>query len=229
MPTRENPRYEAFAPARARGMLLIDAYESAGFVRHRGRPSRLAVRPEVAERIAELRARQSDMEDVSLVGLLASLRRIIKAGEGSDNPVLVNAARLAILDASRLLLELAKAQDEENVWISNAYKSFEAGQHGDEPPEGRAPRPAQAAPAPPKTLAKAPQPTPARAPAAAPTAPLQRPAIAPGAPAHLLGSAARSPLTLPGLGGAAKPAGPRLNGAGPGRSPPPHAPSAPPR
>ena len=81
MPTLRNPRYEAFAQARAKGALLIDAYESAGFVRHRGHPSRLAWKPEVAERIAELRALQTDMQDVSLLGLLASLRKIIKARE----------------------------------------------------------------------------------------------------------------------------------------------------
>lgn len=78
---------------------MIDAYESAGFVRYRGHPSRLVLKDEVAERIAELRTLQTDMEDVSPMGLLASLRRIIKAGEASENPTLVNAARLAILDA----------------------------------------------------------------------------------------------------------------------------------
>ena len=42
MPALQNPRYEAFARARAKGALLIDAYESAGFVRHRGLASGLA-------------------------------------------------------------------------------------------------------------------------------------------------------------------------------------------
>lgn len=70
---------------------MIDAYESAGFVRYRGHPSRLVLKDEVAERIAELRTLQTDMEDVSPMGLLASLRRIIKAGEASENPTLVNA------------------------------------------------------------------------------------------------------------------------------------------
>ena len=52
MPTFENPRYEAFAQARARGALLIDANDSGGFARDRGHPSRLARKPERAERIA---------------------------------------------------------------------------------------------------------------------------------------------------------------------------------
>ena len=48
MPALRDPRHEAFAQARAKGALLIDAYESAGFVRHRGHPSRLALKREVA-------------------------------------------------------------------------------------------------------------------------------------------------------------------------------------
>ena len=41
---------------------------------------------------------------MSPVGLLASLRRIIKAGESSENPTPVNAARLAMVYGSRLPL-----------------------------------------------------------------------------------------------------------------------------
>ena len=211
MPTLEIPRYEAFAQARAKGALLIDAYESAGFVRHRGHPSRLAWKPEVAERIAELRALQTDMEDVTPMGLLASLRRIIKAGENSENPTLVNAARLAILDAARLRAELTKTRSDEQYWIKKDFKDFGTADLGDEPPEGR--------PQPPQKASQAP----AQAPADSPSAPRQRPNIAPQAAGRLLASAARSPLGLPGL-----PA-PALSGPGQGRSPPPHALSAGPR
>jgi hypothetical protein len=159
MPTLENPRYEAFAQARARGVLLIDAYEAAGFVRHRGHPSRLALKDEVAERIAELRVLQSEMEAVSPVGLLASLRRIIKAGESSENPTLVNAARLAILDASRLQAGLASHYAHERKHLDYVFKDLEAKGLADAAPaaaaEAAAPRllppasmPAAAPPAP---------------------------------------------------------------------------------
>jgi hypothetical protein len=178
MPTLRDPRHEAFAQARARGALLIDAYESAGFVRHRGHPSRLALKDNVAERIAELRALQTDVEDTSPLGLLASLRRIIKAGEGSENPTLVNAARLAIVDASRLQAELARQQAVEQV-----FNDFAANGGGDAAPERAAERPSP----------------PREAPAAAPPAPRGLPAIAPRAPHNLLASAATSPLALPGV------------------------------
>ena len=191
MPTLPTPRSAAFAQARAKGALLIDAYETAGFVRHRGRPSRLAVRPEVAERIAELRASQNSAEDTSLVGLLASLSRIIKAGESSENPTLVNAARLAILDASRLRAQIAEGLAAEDWKIGKDYKDMVAGKLDDEPPEGMADAQVAAT-----TATQA-------LPAGSPSAPPQRPSGSPGAPSGLPAGAPRAPRPLPRLSGAA--------------------------
>jgi hypothetical protein len=42
MPTLDNPRYEFFAQARAKGARLDDAYEDAGCVLNKGHPSRPA-------------------------------------------------------------------------------------------------------------------------------------------------------------------------------------------
>ena len=183
MSTLQNPRYEAFAQARAKGALLIDAYESAGFVRHRGHPSRLALKRDVAERIAELRASQTDIEDTSPLGLLASLRRIIKAGESSENPALVNAARLAIVDASRIQAELARQQAADRSTIDKDFKEFVANETTEAAPERAAERPS-----PPRGL-----------PVSAPPAPRGLPESAPRAPLKLLASAATSPLALPGV------------------------------
>jgi hypothetical protein len=162
-------------------MLLIDAYEAAGFVRHRGHPSRLALKDEVAERIAELRATQTEMEDTSLMGLLASLRRIIKVGESSENPALLNAARLAIVDASRIQAELARQQANERMHISNEFRALAESEAA-----RAAPRPAAERPSPPR-----------EAPVVLPSAPRRLPESAPRAPRDLLASAAASPLTLP--------------------------------
>jgi hypothetical protein len=166
-------------------MLLIDAYEAAGFVRHRGHPSRLALKDEVAERIAELRAAQTEMEDTSPLGLLASLRRIIKVGENSENPALVNAARLAIVDASRIQAELAHKQANERWHISNEFEALARSEAAPAAP-APAPEPAAQRPSPPR-----------QAPAAAPPAPRRLPASAQRAPRDLLASAAASPLALP--------------------------------
>jgi hypothetical protein len=191
MPALHDPRHEAFAQARARGALLIDAYESAGFVRHRGHPSRLALKPDVAERIAELRFMQSDLDDVSPAGLLASVRQIIKAGENSENPALVNAARLAIVDASRIQAELASRQAHEREHLDRVFNDLRAREAAETAAE-----PAAARPSPPR-----------EAPASAPPAPHGLPASAPRAPLKLLASATASPLALPGpaLGSASLP------------------------
>ncbi len=182
MPALLDPHHECFAQARARGMLLIDAYETAGFVRHRGHPSRLACKAEVAERIAELRRLQIHIEATSLQGLLASLRRIIMAGERSDNPTLVNAARLAIVDAARLRDELNRQQALERTQIDSVFNSLKK-----ESGQAAIPEPAAQRPSPPQG-----------APAAAPPAPRRLPEIAPRAPVRLLASAAASPLALRG-------------------------------
>ena len=177
MPALQDRRHEAFAQARAKGALLIDAYESAGFVRHRGHPSRLALKDRVAERIAELRASQTDVEDTSPLGLLASLRRIIKAGEGSENPTLVNAARLAIVDASRLRAELARQQADEQRQLDKDFKDFAS-----QAVAIVAPEPATERPSPPRQ---------------APASARQRPADSPESPRALPRTSSPAPRHLP--------------------------------
>jgi hypothetical protein len=212
MPALRDPRHEAFAQARAKGALLIDAYESAGFVRHRGHPSRLALKAEVADRIAELRASQTEAEDVSLAGLLASLRRIIKAGESSEIPALVNAARLAIVDASRIQAELAShhAHERKHIdWVINDLAKQEAAT--------AAPEPAAERPPPPREAPLSAPLAPIGLPAAAPSAPRGLPASAPRAPHNLLASAATTPLALGVRPGPAYRINGRLRGARPAR------------
>src|ERR1700723_974122 len=82
MPTLDNSRYEFFAQARAKGARLDDAYEDAGFVLNKGHSSRLARRPEVAARIAELRVQRNEADDISPQKVIATLLRLAKAGEG---------------------------------------------------------------------------------------------------------------------------------------------------
>jgi hypothetical protein len=134
MPTLDNPRYEAFAQARAKGALLNDAYESAGFVPHRGHPSRLAYRAEVSERIAELRAAQSLAQDNTPIALLSALTRIIKAGEGAEGPAVVREARLAIVDAVRLRKELEPALAHDRAKIRSDFSRFAEAQIRDTDP-----------------------------------------------------------------------------------------------
>jgi hypothetical protein len=72
MPKLDNRRHEWFAYLRAHGARLEEAYERAGYAPDRGHACRLASRPEVAERITELR---SDFADV----VTADRPRVIEA------------------------------------------------------------------------------------------------------------------------------------------------------
>jgi len=124
MPTLTNTRYESFAQARARRARLDDAYEDAGFVLNKGHPSRLARRPEIAQRIAELRVQCNEAEDISPQKVIATLLRMAKAGEASENASLLKEARLALLDASRLHGAMADARRIDQADIADEYGSL---------------------------------------------------------------------------------------------------------
>lgn len=54
MPALANPKHEAFARNLAKGMDATDAYEAAGFKRHRGNASALRAKQNIASRVREL-------------------------------------------------------------------------------------------------------------------------------------------------------------------------------
>ena len=109
MPALTNARHEAFAQHRARGALLDEAFERAGFVLAKGHSCRLARQPEVAERIAEIRAAIPEAEDVTPQALMASLMRIVAAGIDSDVPAVLKEARLALVDVAKIQASLSDA------------------------------------------------------------------------------------------------------------------------
>jgi|SRR3990167_10174140 len=61
MPLLKNARHEEFCQQVVKGKSLVDAYESAGYVRHDGNSSALAARAEVAARIAEIRGEGANL------------------------------------------------------------------------------------------------------------------------------------------------------------------------
>jgi phage terminase small subunit len=107
MPILQNARHEAFAQARAAGARLDDAYEDAGFAYGRGHSSRLAATPEVAERIAELRAARAAETDASEQAVIAALLRIAKAG--------LREVRLTLIEAQKLYSQQAQARAFERI------------------------------------------------------------------------------------------------------------------
>ncbi len=102
MPLLQHPRYEAFAQARAKGASPDDAYEDAGFAPGNGHASRLSRLPEVAERIAELRALQAELDGARTQAVIAALLRVAKASEMAANPAALKEIRLTLLEVNRL-------------------------------------------------------------------------------------------------------------------------------
>ena len=113
MPRLEHHRHEHFAQARARGALLEDACEDAGFVPGRGHATRLAAREDVAERISELRLLRAKDQAIDLEMtanlLLASTQNLIR----SEDHRLVREARANLVEGVRLRSLFARQRAED--------------------------------------------------------------------------------------------------------------------
>jgi hypothetical protein len=121
MPTLQNAQYEAFALARAKGARLDDAYEDAGFAPGNGHASRIALRAEVAERIAELRREQAEAEDASPQATIAALVRMAKANEALKSVEGTKEARLNLIEAHRLMADLASRRANERIDMRHLF------------------------------------------------------------------------------------------------------------
>ncbi len=110
MPTLPNLRHEAFAQARARGASLVNAYEDAGFTPDRSHACRLAKDPNVAERLAELRAEQIEFDDARPLAVIAALLRVAKAAEAEATPAAHKEVRMTLLEVDRLRGEMLRSR-----------------------------------------------------------------------------------------------------------------------
>ncbi len=111
MPSLPNPRQEAFARARAKGVLLDDAYEMAGFTPGNRHGARLAREPEVADRIAELIATSTDEKPPNIDTVIAAMMRLAEAAPASTNPAAINQALVVLMQARTLIAEGQKARE----------------------------------------------------------------------------------------------------------------------
>jgi hypothetical protein len=123
MPALDNPQYEAFAVARARGAFLEDAYEDAGYTAHNGHASRIANRLEVRERISELRREQAKAEESSPRAVIEALVRMARASESLNTAAGAKEARANLLEALRLAREMSdtRRHDRESLKGSAGY------------------------------------------------------------------------------------------------------------
>jgi hypothetical protein len=102
VPALENSRHEAFCQARAKGFSREDAYEEAGFSPGNCHAHRLMARPEVCERIDELRGEQADISAAGTRAVLAALVKMAQALGEQVTPQSAKAAHDLLMEARRL-------------------------------------------------------------------------------------------------------------------------------
>jgi hypothetical protein len=117
MPKLDNRRHEWFAYLRAHGARLEEAYERAGYAPDRGHACRLASRPEVAERITELRSDFADVVTADRPRVIEALMSIGHSCTALGTPPALKEARFAFLEAARLQQSIAEdlARDRELI------------------------------------------------------------------------------------------------------------------
>ena len=119
MPLLQNPRHERFALGITEGLSQGDAYLKAGFKTKltgknlRGEASKLANRPDVTARIAELREIQVHSTGVTVDSLVEELEELRRLAVAVKNPA---AGVGAVLGKAKLLgLIVDKAEIEGNL------------------------------------------------------------------------------------------------------------------
>ena len=121
MPALDNARHEAFAQARAKGARVEEAYEDAGFAPGNDHGARLACRDEVAERVAELRAQQTEIAESATHAVIAALLRVAKAGEAATTPAAIKEARLTFLAINQLRAAMDLDRDKARRGIARGH------------------------------------------------------------------------------------------------------------
>ncbi len=125
MPILPNSRQEAFARARAKGARLEDAYEDAGYTPSRFNASHLAARPEIADRIAELRAERDatkpkTLDHDTVISLL--MDTYMDKRESNDPRVLIE-SRITLFEALRLQKEKELEREAEREKLCAALEN----------------------------------------------------------------------------------------------------------
>jgi hypothetical protein len=112
LPQLSDPRHEAFAQARARGANKSTAYALAGYAPNRSNGSKLAAKPAVGARVAELEEQREQASEACLRDTVIGLMAEVHLGEAMKSAAGLREARLARLEANRLwgLLQREEAQ-----------------------------------------------------------------------------------------------------------------------
>jgi len=108
LPPLTDPRHEAFAVARARGANRTAAYVEAGFAPHRSGASKLAKKPKMTSRIAELDREGAMIRQASVKETIVHLIGLAEACATLKSAAGLKEARVARLEANRLFDRLER-------------------------------------------------------------------------------------------------------------------------
>jgi hypothetical protein len=96
----KNKKYEAYAQGRAKGLGVDESYAKAGYSPDHGSAGKVARRPDVVARVAELRER--DPDNTHPDAIIARLLRVADACCDLNSAAALKEARLSLMEAYRL-------------------------------------------------------------------------------------------------------------------------------
>ncbi len=117
MPTLPDPRAEAFAQSRARGALLEDAYDLAGFAGGQGHASRFSRRPKVAARVREL-VEAGRRQPITGQDIAFELQRMVQNFDDFDTPQRMRETRETLMELRRMQVELEQQRGYERAMVA---------------------------------------------------------------------------------------------------------------
>ncbi len=100
---------------------MEEAYEDARFAPRNDHGARLACREDVAQRVAELRAQQTEIAESATHAVIAALLRVAKAGEAATTPAAVKEVRLSLLSINQLRVAMDLDRDKARRGIARGF------------------------------------------------------------------------------------------------------------
>lgn len=110
MPVLKNTRHERFAQEISKGKTLDEAYTLAGFKPNKGNPSTLSKRPEIAQRLKELKERAAEKAEITVARVLTELGKL--GFSNISDYVTIGADGLPFVDMSKATLDQMAAVQE---------------------------------------------------------------------------------------------------------------------
>ena len=112
-----SPRHEHFCQLIVEGYGDLDAYEEAGFKRHKGSASRLRNSTHICERIEQLRERNQKRHDVTIESILDELDDALCLSRRTESPSSMIAATKAKAQLMGLWVERAENLNQNHNYV----------------------------------------------------------------------------------------------------------------